>query len=310
MKIFKSLLLTATAILLGGCSLPGVVQQKNDARFEIGVSILPYQDIVERIVGDDVTVFSIVPEGYNPETYEPSPQEMKRLSSAKLVVLNGNLPYEQNIETVLSESGQDTVVIKLNEALQETDFLPLGEHHHDEEDEHDATDDHDEEQPDPHTWLSPRLMIQQLPSIVMALQKIDPDYTDRYVQNAVTVVAELEKVSADLHEMLDKHWGRSFLVYHPAFGYFAQEFNLTQRFIEIEGKEPSATQIKDSLQLVASEQISAIYLEKQFSTRTAESLAQELQVPIEYVNPLSSDYFGTLQEFAMHLAEGFSNSEK
>lgn len=307
MHIFKTSLLFLSIFLFAGCSLVGKSVEESKTRFEIGVSILPYQGLVQRIVGDEVTVFSIVPEGYSHETYEPSPQEMKRLMGAKLVILNGSLPYEENIETALKESNPDIVLVKLNDSLDDSELLPL-EHAHD-EDEHDDEGGDDQEGEsehlDPHTWFSPRLVIKQIPAILIALQKVDSDHTDIYVNNAVGLVTDLEALSAEITAQLQKHWGRSFLVYHPAFGYYAQEYGLKQRFIEIEGKEPSATQVKEILELVESEQITVVYLEKQFATRTAEALAEELAVPVEYVNPLAADYLESLRTFTNQLVNNF-----
>lgn len=328
----KKLLLLTTivaSLVLGGCSLlPASLSNSQSKEFEVAVSILPYVDIVERIAGEEVGVFSIVPEGYSPETYEPSPQEMKRLANARVVFLNGNLPSEERIKSVLLETNENVRVVELNTALAEEEFLTLLGHSHAEEhaDEHSNTDtedkhmdesghsepelmhnedEHDARTIDPHTWLSPRLVLQQLPLIVQTLQEVDPESADVYLQNGVTVATQIEELQNELQAKLDKHWGRSFLVYHPAFGYFARDFNLEQHFIEIEGKEPSASQMKDSIEAIREENISAVFLEKQFATRTADSLAQELGVPVMYVNPLSDDYFGLLRDFTDQLLSGF-----
>lgn len=317
-KIFLLTTLVASFVL-GGCSLlPASMSDSQTDEYEIAVSILPYTDIVQRIAGEKAEVFSIVPDGYSPETYEPSPQEMKRLVNARVVFLNGNLPSEERIKSVLLETNKDVRVVELNSALAEDEFLTLLGHSHVEEhgedehmDESELAEEeaHEEELDartiDPHTWLSPRLVLQQLPLVVQTLQEIDPDSADEYLQNGVVVATQLEELIAELRTKLDKHWGRSFLVYHPAFGYFARDFNLDQHFIEIEGKEPSASQMKESIDAIREENISAVFLEKQFATRTADSLAQELGVPVMYVNPLSDDYFGLLREFSDQLVSGF-----
>lgn len=304
MRLFKTSLLFLSIFLLAGCSLLSKSAPEPTTRFAIGVSILPYQGLVQRIVGEDVAVFSIVPEGYSPETYEPSPQEMQQLVGAKLVILNGLLPYEKNIERTLSESNPDILIVKLSDSLDESQLLSL-EHMHDGEEEISDNQEGEEAQHDPHTWLSPKLVIQQIPAILIALQQIDPEHTDTYVNNAVGLVTDLEALSAEITAQLQKHWGRSFLVYHPAFGYYAEEYSLKQRFVEVEGKEPSATEVKEVLELVASERITVVYLEKQFATRTAEALAQELHVPVEYVNPLAADYFESLRTFTSQLSNNF-----
>lgn len=308
MKFFKLLFVLLLVAMLGGCSLLSKGGNPTDTRFSIAVSILPYQGIVERIVGEDVEVFSIVPEGYVAETYEPTPQEMKRLLAAKVVVLNGDLPYEKKIETYVLENNSEAVLVKLNESLDDSDYLFLDHTHEEDEDDHDGDDEHSEEeveQRDPHTWLSPRLVIKQLPAVLEALQAVDPDAMEDYLSNAVVLVGDLEALTAEIQTKLQRHWGRSFLVYHPAYGYFAEEVGLQQRYMEVDGKEPSATEVKELLSLVSSERISVVFLEKQFAARTAETLAEELDVPVEYVNPLEENYFELLRTFTDQLVRSF-----
>ncbi|MCB9801328.1 MAG: zinc ABC transporter substrate-binding protein [Pseudomonadales bacterium] len=313
-----------SGLLLSACTLS---QKPSETGLEVAVSIPPYEGLVSEIVGDKGSVFSVVPAGYSPETYEPSPQEMKRLSDADVVIFNGDFSFEDKIEQTLIENNPDQKIIHLNDALTESELMPFVEHSHGDEEEgedahaheeeedtedeqmHEGEEEHDHghesEYMDPHTWLSPELVIRQLPSIVLALKEVDEANTQYYVDNAVVVVNKLEQLIATLHEKLDRHWGRTFVVYHPAYSYFARDFNLKQVHIEVEGKEPSASQLKEQISTASDDRVGAIFLEKQFATRTAESVAAELGVTVEYVDPLAADYYANLEHFATQLSESF-----
>ncbi len=310
---FSVLLVLASAVMVSGCSLGG---ETSESDFEVAVSIQPYIPLVEGIVQENTEVFSIVPEGYSPELYEPTPQEMKRLASAQLVVLNGDLPYEEKLETVLREANPDVKIIHLNDRLTADELLPLA-HHHDSAHPKGGEYDHEHEEVarkklgqeselhDPHTWLSPTLMMQQVPEIAVALTEIDPDSAQVYADNAVTVVTQLEELSATLHNILDRHEGRAFAVYHPAFTYFAKEFHLEQHYIEVDGREPSAAELKAQIEAIKGQKITTILLEKQFATHTAEAVAEELGVGVTLVDPLSTEYFQSLLFFGKQLDQAF-----
>lgn len=286
-----------------------LAQKELEPELSIAVSILPYQSIVQEITGETATVFSIVPEGFSHETYEPSVQEVQKIALADIIIFTGDLPFENQIEQVVTQSNPNAQIVYLTEALSEEDFLEFVEHGHDEEEaegEETASEDSEHEEEhfhDPHTWLSPRLVSKQVAPILIALEAVAPENMQLYLDNAVVLVAKLEALSEELHTTLNPKWGRSFLVYHPAFGYFADEYGLKQHFIEVEGKEPSAAEVAATIQEVQGESITAVFLESQFATRTAEALAEELGVPVRYVNPLPADYFVGMRELATVFAE-------
>ena len=185
----------------------------------------------------------------------------------------------------------------MNDALRPEDLVSLESHAHDDGEVPDANTGG----VDPHTWLSPSVLARQIPSIVTALQQVDEASAQEYQFRGEETVATLTDLAAELQAALAPFQGRAFLVYHPAFGYFAHEFGLEQHFIEVEGKEPSAAQLKESIEAIRSENIRVVFLEKQFSTRSAEALAQEIDAEVVYVNPLAQNYSENLHTLANHI---------
>ena len=270
--------------------------ESEEPALTIAVSIPPYVQLVESVAGVSVNVFSIVPSGYSPETYEPTAREVQDLATADVLIFNGNLGYEVALASRVEAVNPDAKIVYLNTALLEEDMLHLEEHGH-EEDDHEDEDDA-EETLDPHTWLSPRLVSQQIPLIEAALSESNPELSQQYAQNAAAVMQSLNQVSQDVSKKLAPQSGSAFLVYHPAFGYFAKEFGLRQLYIEVEGKEPSAVEMKERIAALSDEEISALFIEPQFASRAAESLASELGLTVQVVDPLSRDYIENIYALA------------
>ena len=84
MKFRKLLLLLLIFSLLAVSGCASGRGEGSDNRPVIAVTILPEVEIVEKICGLEYNVISVVPAGASPETYEPTPEQMVKLSEAKL----------------------------------------------------------------------------------------------------------------------------------------------------------------------------------------------------------------------------------
>lgn len=99
---------------------------------------------------------------------------------------------------------------------------------------------------------------------------------------------------------------KSFLIYHPALSYFARDYGLTQISIEEGGKEPSPAQLKALINRCREQHVQVVFVQKEFDTRNAEMIAQELDVPIVTINPLSYRW----EEEMLHVARALSEPAK
>lgn len=92
------------------------------------------------------------------------------------------------------------------------------------------------------------------------------------------------------------------MVYHPAFGYFAKEYNLKQIAIEHRGKAPSPKVIKDCIDKAKQYNLSYVFVAPQFTTKHAETIAYQIGGKTLFVDPLPRHYISNMRSVAASLS--------
>ena len=233
--------------------------QSQQTPLNIMVTMLPQKYFVERIGGDRVNVSVMVGKGIEPENYEPKPQQLKDLSDADAYVGAG-IFFEDVWGDRLKGANQN---MKWLDASQGVEKLPLTDHHHDHGEE--AGHSEEEDLLDPHIWLSPKRVKQQAENIYQLLSQLDPANEAIYAQNLGVFLKEIDELDQAIATQLQPLKNRSFLIFHPSFGYFADDYNLEQITIEVEGQEPSAAELSRLITLVKEKEIRVIFAQMQFS---------------------------------------------
>jgi zinc transport system substrate-binding protein len=266
------------------------------------VSVLPLATFVEAVGGERVLVRSMVLPGQSPATYDPTPKQIAELADADLYLRVG-VPFEAAWMRRIQAANPDMPVLDLRDGLP----LRLQEHHEHSEDGHqpaaedagvDAGVDVGHEAIDAHVWTSPRLVRRMAVAIRDELARLDPDGAARYAANQAAFDAELAALDAELSDTLSGLESRSFLVYHPAWGYFADAYGLTQIPIEREGKAPGARRLTALIEQARAAGTRVIFVQPQFDRRAAESVAQAIGGRVEAVDPLAPDYVANLRHVA------------
>jgi zinc transport system substrate-binding protein len=173
------------------------------------------------------------------------------------------------------------------------------EHHHEEDMEH----RHGEGEPDPHIWLGPDALEIQARNIYEGLVGIDPDRGDAYRSNLDTFLMDLHSIDAELRNLLEPYRGRSFFVFHPSFGYFADAYGLVQVPVEIEGKSPTPKQIEAIIGEARRNDVRIIFVQPQFDRRSAETIAEAITGTVVILDPLEQDVLKNLEQVALSLEE-------
>lgn len=261
------------------------------------VSILPQKYFVQRIAGSDAQVAVMVPSGADPVTYEPSPRQMAALSQAKAYFCIG-VPFEEAWLDKIQKTNANLVMIDTREGI---DLRPIGDHHHPAGSPRRGTK---EMVMDPHIWLSPRLAKQQAETICRTLIALDPTRKEEYQRNYQLFIEDLEDVDREIRSVMSRVRGRKFLVFHPAWGYFADEYGLEQISIEAEGKEPTAKQLAQLIDQARQNDIKVIFVQSQFNTKPAETIARAIGGQIVQLDPLAEDYLDNLILMAKAIAAG------
>jgi zinc transport system substrate-binding protein len=268
-----------------GCLAPEG-DQAVEEKIGVIVSIVPQAELVERVGGDHVRVTVLVPPGASPHTYEPTTGQLRAVSTARLYALVGSgIEFERVWLEKIRAVNHEMLIVDCSTGITL------------------ITDEHEHAGADPHIWLSPRNAMVMVTTICDGLSSIDPEHEAEYIANRDRYLQELGEVDAFIHEQLDpykKH--RAFLTYHPSFGYFAAEYNLTQIAIEHGGKAPTPQVIQASIDYAEQYNLSYVYVAPQFATRDAETIAQEIHGAVIYLDPLPRDYSATLRNIATSLA--------
>jgi len=263
-------------------------------RVSVFVSIVPQKYFVQQIGKDLTDVHVMVQPGAAPATYEPKPKQMADLSKTKVYFAIG-VPFESSWLKKIAAANPKMKVVHTDHDIEK---IPMAtHHHHDEEGNHHEKGD-DPGRLDPHIWLSPSLVKIQARTILTALQEIDPSHRTVYKANYNQFVSRIGELDAQLKTTFAGKQGLRFMVFHPAWGYFAHTYGLEQVPIEIEGKDPKPAQLKELIEHAREYGIKVVFVQPQFSTKNAELVAKEIGGQVAFANPLAEDWLANLREVA------------
>lgn len=287
--------------LIYGCTRPEDQSPTNEpaieaARISVCVSIPPQAFFVERIGGERVSVVVLVGPGQSPATYEPTPSQIAQLDSADVYFRIG-VPFEDALLSRVRSSMPGKNIVDLREGIQLRQISERGGHGH----------SHGRE--DPHTWLDPRLAAEQARTIQRELARLDPEGQPQYNAALEVLLEELEAVRRQAAEMLAPVRGRAMVVFHPAFGYFADAYGLEQVAIELEGREPAPRELERVIDDAKWLEARAIFVQPEFATASAEAVAKEIGAEIVRIDPLARDYLDNHLRMAREVAEALEAAE-
>lgn len=285
----------AAAFLLMTAGLSGCGNKPPEGgRLRVFVSILPQAFIVDQIAGGAVDVSVLVGPGQSPAFFEPSPQQMAELERADIYLRIG-VPFESQLVDKIARLWPELGVVDTRRGID----LVEADHHHG------GGHDHGNE-PDPHIWMDPGLVKIQAATVGEALIRLDSARADMYRSNLAAFTARLDSLDRELAGMLAPYRGERLYVFHPAFGYFARAYGLVQVPIEIEGKEPGSRRLAEFIERARAERVKIIFVQKQFSTRSAETIARAIGGTVVTIDPLAYDYSINLRTMAEDLLRALS----
>ncbi len=171
--------------------------------------------------------------------------------------------------------------------------------HADEEEAH----DHEQGQKDPHIWLSPRRAMLMVDEIARVLSEVAPEHAERYAENAASFREELESIDERIRARLEEVENKTFIMYHPSLGYFADDYGLEMLAIEAGGKEATVNQLKDVIDFALANDIRVIFYQDEITSKQAETIAESIDGETVAVSPLSGDYLANLEKIASTLEE-------
>lgn len=248
------------------------------------VSIVPQKYFVERIGREQVKVEVMVKPGESPATFNPNPKKMSLLSRAKLYFSIG-VPFETTWIDRIQSIHPDLRIVPLHDTVHKSA-------------DHDQTKRRSHRTEDPHIWTSPARVKVIAKKIKNILAGTMPQKEKYFEANLQSFSNDLDMLDKDIRNILTKSNNRRFMVFHPAWSYFAKDYDLKQVAIEHEGKEPGARALKKTIEKGKRLGIKVIFVQKQFSQSIAENVAKMIGATIHEIDPLAEDYLENMRRTA------------
>ena len=311
-----SLMLGALIIVLGISVLTrlGAVRrqaQDDGSKIRVLVAVDPLAYLVERVGGERVVVSTLTPTGKDPESFSPTPADLAALSSTRLFLRVG-LAVEERFAKNIASIASNSREIDLCENVK---LLPSPcghSHSHEEPETADAHSAHSHScsnsELDPHVWTSPAVARQLIAQATVALCEASPENAEFFQANAAKLDAELDALQTEISQTLAPFQGQTFVVFHPAYGYFANEFHLTQRAIESQGKAPRPRELTELIETARAGGVRATIVQPEFDRAAAQTVADEIGAELIVHSPLEKDYFANLRALTAALKRSFAPS--
>lgn len=255
----------------------------DNKKIKVGVTIMPEVGLAKAIGGESIEINVLVPLGASPETYEATPKDIADFKDAELYFSLG-LPSES--AKIFSEN-KNLNEIKLDEKVKEI--------------YHERVIGDDTR--DPHIWLSIKRSIVMLEIIKDEFSKKDPENKDIYEKNMKNYVNKLIELDRIIKKDLEGKEGKSFVVFHPALGYFADDYGLTMYALEEEGKEVTPRHLTKLIDLAKKEKIKGLLINEEVDNKQGETFVKEIKGKIKVIATLGEDYYDMMKKLAEAVGE-------
>ena len=270
----------AVALLLQSCGT------KEYDKPKITVSLEPQKYFLDKIVGDKIDVSCLLSNGGNPESYEPTINDLLALEKSVAYLKMGNVGFEQVLTDKLKQNNKTLDIYDMSKGI---DFITgthdCCDHHHHEGEHH-----HHDASVDPHTWTSIKNAKVIARNMYDVVTKIDTVNASFYKANYDKLIASLDSLDSYATSKLAPHKGEAFLVWHPSLSYFARDYGLEQITIGQIGKELSALQLQEQIDNAHNHKARVFFFQQEFDSKQASVVNDRIGATMITINPLSYDW--------------------
>lgn len=286
-----------------------VAKVQNAEKPKVVTTFLPVYLFTKAVAGDVADVEILIPPGTDVHEYQATPDDVKAIATARILVKNGLGMEEFLANTIKNAENSKLVEIDASKGIKVVnDISPVEEvkgHDHD----HDHKHEHAEG--NPHVWLDPVFAKQQVINIRDGLTNADPANKEVYQTNAAAYIQELDKLNNEFQQTLSKTPNCTFITFHDAFPYLAQRYNLKQvAVVKIPEDQLSPADVKKAVNAVKKYQVKALFSEPGVDNKLLNSLSQDLKLTLYPLSSLETGetnpqyYFQAMRNNLQSLAAG------
>lgn len=292
--IFSLISLLTLLVSISGCDQANTNQKTSvenspqvqeasqpSAKTKVVTTFLPMYLLTKAVAGDAADVEILVPPGTEVHEYQATPDNVKAIATAKILVKNG-LGLEEFLDsTVKNAQNAQLVEIDASKGIKPLNEISLVET------TTKAEKDHDHTIGNPHVWLDPVLAKQQVMNILYGLIAADPENKTSYTTNAAAYIQELDKLNSEFQQALQKKTNCTFVTFHDAYPYLAQRYNLKQvAVVQIPEDQLSPTEIQTVVNTVKKYKVKALFSEPGVDNKLLKTLAQDLKLNLRTLDSL------------------------
>lgn len=273
---------------------PTQLSAGNATELEVFVSIPPQKWLCEQLGADFLQVGILVGKGQEPHGFETTPRQIQSLAGSTLFFTVG-MEFEREIVRRLQTGSPNLRIVDSSKTIQKISMAGAGHGH--------------KTELDPHVWLSPINLKSMAAVMVSALVEEDPEHAKVYEKNLHNLNNQLDKLDHSITAKLAPFSGASFFVFHPAFGYFAHDYQMHQIAVETGGKSPTPRQLFGLIKQAKNENVQVIFVQPQFDPRSAESVAEAIGGRVVPLDSLAEDVFANLAMMATKIEQALMAQE-
>ncbi|MDR0363994.1 MAG: zinc ABC transporter substrate-binding protein [Bacteroidales bacterium] len=292
----KILLLFVLTLYLFGCSF----ERKPNEKEMISVSLVPQKYFVEQIVGDDFDIHIVIPPGASHAEFDPTPSDLAKITKSVAYFCMGNIGFEHHLVHRISELHPESQFFDLSKNVFLIDAAPhrRGDHQH-----------YNHNNKDSHTWMSARNGKIIAQNIYDAVSQLKPERKSFYQENLIRFQQSLDSLDNVTRQKLSHLSTRAFVIFHPALTYYAENYDLEQIPLEIDGKEPSVTWMSQVVKMIEERNVKLVFTQGEYSQASAKAIAETTNIELQEINPLSENWKEEFELITNIIAEKMGSEE-
>lgn len=251
---------------------------------KVVTTFLPMYWFTKAVAGDAALVEILVPPGTEVHEYQATPQNVKAIATANVLVKNG-----LGLEEFLEDTVKNAQNSKLTQVDASNGIQPLNKISPVEETAKEEEHDHEHALGNPHVWLDPVLAKQQVTNIRDSLIAADPANQATYEANAATYSKQLESLNSEFQQTLQKTPNCTFITFHDAYPYLAKRYNLKQvAVVEIPEDQLAPADVQNAINAVKKYKVKALFGEPGVDNKLLTSLSKDLKLTLRPLDSLES----------------------